>query len=71
MVNPHGRPKGSKNDPAKAVRLPFRGSELMRAIRACAKMNIQIEAIVIKPGEGTFTITPVRMMPEPREKFVA
>jgi len=69
VSNPHGRPKGSKNDPAKAVRLPFRQSEIMRGIRAMAAMNLPIESIVIK--DGTVTITPAKPLPAKREKAEA
>jgi hypothetical protein len=66
VSNPHGRPKGSKNDPDN--RLPFKQSELQKAIRACVRTNVQIEQIIINATDGTFVIRPVRMMPEPRER---
>ena len=64
-----GRPKGSKNDPAKAARLPFRQTEIMRGIRACAAMNLPIASIVIK--DGTVTIVPAEPLPTKREKELA
>jgi hypothetical protein len=68
MSNPHGRPKGSRNDPAKSPRLPFRQSEIMRGIRACATMNLPIESIVIK--DGAVTITPGKLVPDKLAKVV-
>ena len=58
MPNPYGRPKGSKNDPAKATRLPFKQSTLQMAIRACVRTDTPIERIVIDVAKGTFVIEP-------------
>ena len=46
------RPKGSK------TRLPFRQSEIMRGIRACAALGLSIEKIEIHPSSGTLVIVP-------------
>jgi len=52
------RPKGSK------TRLPFRQSEIMRGIRACAALGLSIEKIEIHPGSGTLVIIPVAAPPQ-------
>ena len=59
MSNPNGRPKGSKTDPTKIARLPFKQSELMRGIRGVIGMGLQIERIEIQPRTGMITTVPV------------
>jgi hypothetical protein len=66
MPNPNGRPKGSKNKLA-PVRLPFRQSEITRAVRSVLSMGLSIEKIEINPRDGSFTVVPA----EPREKALA
>jgi hypothetical protein len=61
MPNPYGRPKGSKNRIPAVVKLPFRQSEIMRGIRACAAMGLSVEAITIK--DGKVTIVPAQPQP--------
>ena len=53
-----GRPPGSRNDPSRAIVLPFTQSQMTRALRACMIVNLQIASILVEPNEGRVTITP-------------
>ena len=57
MANPHGRPKGAKSNPNR-LRIPFKQSEIVRAIKSVKSMGLPIERIEIHPTTGTITITP-------------
>jgi hypothetical protein len=52
------RPLGKKNNP-NHPRLPFKQSEIERAIRAVKAMGLQVGKIEVEPVTGRITITPV------------
>jgi hypothetical protein len=51
------RPKGKKNNP-NHPRLPFKQSEIERAIRAVKAMGLRVGKIEVEPLSGKITITP-------------
>jgi hypothetical protein len=50
------RPKGKKNNP-KRERLPFKQSDIERAVRAAQNMDLQISSVEIDPRTGKFKIS--------------
>lgn len=57
MSNPNGRPVGAKSK-LPPVRLPFKQSEITRAMRSVLSMGLSIEKIEINPRTGSFTVVP-------------
>ena len=57
MANPNGRPKGAKNNPNR-TRLPFKLTEIARAIRGVQAMGLSVVRIDVNPAAGTFSIVP-------------